>query len=93
MANERMTVRTLVDRVASIRETAEKLNRINASVQSDAAVHDGIVKDVEKAFGEKLEPIYALNGAMNTLAEYADLLDRIMRETELPWPPSIPRKE
>ena len=89
MANERMTVMDLVEKVKDLRETVDKLDRLNAVMQSDAAIHDGAVRLLEEKFGLKHDPVYMLNGARNKLSEYADMLERIMRETELPWPPSV----
>ncbi len=92
MANDRMTVSGLVDKAKDIRETVARLDRLNAVMQTDPEIHDRTARAIKDKHGQPDEPIYLLNGARNTLSEYADLLEKIMRETELPWPPKVNKK-
>lgn len=95
MRRDEITVMELVEKVKDLRETVDKLDKLNAVMQTDPAVHDGAIRLLEEKFSLKYDPVYMLNGARNKLSEYADMLERIMRETELPWPPSVrvPDKE
>ena len=90
MADNRiMTVSDLVARAKDIRETVDRLDKLNGVMQTDAEIHDRTAHALKDKFGLTYEPIYLLNGARNSLSEYADLLEKIMRETQLPWPPTV----
>lgn len=89
MSREGMTIMELVEKVKDLRDAVDKLDKLNAVMQTDAAVHDGAVHGLDEKFGLKYDPVYMLNGARNKLSEYADMLEKIMRETEIPWPPSV----
>ena len=89
MANDRVTIRDLVERVKDLRETVDRLDKLNGVMQTDPDIHDSTARALKDKYDLTYEPIYLLNGARNKLSEYADLLERIMRETQLPWPPSL----
>lgn len=89
MANDKMTLKALVDKVKDVRETVEDLDKLNCAVSNDAALHDTLMHAITETYGMKRDPTFLLNGARNTLKEYADMLERLMYETTIPWPPSI----
>lgn len=89
MANNRMTVSDLVSREKDIRDIVDRLDRLNGIMQTDPDIHDKTAHAIQDRYGKADEPIYLLNGARNTLSEYADLLKKIMQETQIPWPPSV----
>ena len=88
-----ITVKNLVTKVNDIREDMDHLKKLNAVMQSDAPIHDGAMHLMEKNCGLKYDPIFILNAAENIMSEYAGMLERIMREATLPWPPSIRGEE
>ena len=67
----------------------DKLDKLNGVMQTDPDIHDKTAHALKDKYDLTCEPIYLLNGARNTLSEYADLLEKIMRETQLPWPPTV----
>lgn len=89
MANNKMTVSDLVSREKDIRDIVSRLDQLNAIMQTDPEIHDKTAHAIQDRYGKPDEPIYLLNGARNTLSEYADLLKKIMQETQIPWPPSV----
>lgn len=89
MASNRMTVSDLVSREKDIRNIVDRLDRLNAVMQTDPEIHDRTARAIQDRYGDADEPIYLLNGARNSLSEYADLLKKIMQQTAVPWPPSV----
>lgn len=89
MARDSMTVSELVSKEKDIRDIVARLDRLNGIMQTDPEIHDRTAHAVKDKYGEADEPIYLLNGARNKLSEYADLLKKIMRQTAIPWPPSV----
>lgn len=89
MANNKMTVSDLVSKEKDIRDTVSRLDKLNGIMQTDPDIHDRTARAIQDKYGKPDEPIYLLNGARNTLSEYADLLKRIMQQTAIPWPPSV----
>ncbi len=91
MPKQKMTVRSALDTHKSIEEYVTYLNALRQVLESDPELHD----KVQAKSGEYLpdgwpkEPVYQINGAVNTLSKYGRLLKDAIDRTEMDWPGSL----
>ena len=82
-----MSICDLANAVKDIRENVTRIDQLSAIMQTDTEIHDGTNRLMKEKFSIQCEIVYTLNGTRNRLSDYADLLERVMRDTKLPWPP------
>ena len=68
--------------IKAIRDTATNLTKLLTAMQADPKLTEAIVA----ATGEKLID-YNVNGAINHLNTYADMMQKVRDNTEVDWPP------
>lgn len=76
------TVSSIDMSIKGIRDTAANLAKLLAAMQADPKLTETLVA----ATGEKLID-YNVNGAVNHLNTYADMMQKVRDNTEVDWPP------
>jgi len=79
-----MTINDLNRKYNDLSEDIAALDKIMVAMQADPEIETKINQQV----GSNIST-FTINGARSTIIEYQDLLKSIMRETSIPWPPTL----
>lgn len=82
-----MTIERLVGMLEEANAQLESIRHVKNSVNADAGVHDKLTALYSERSGEPTEIVHALDRIETVVYEHRKLLNDIVKNTSITWPP------
>ena len=89
MADTKRTIYQVLKSKDSAKLALAELDKLNAVLSNPA--HEKcaeLTKAMAEATGNNVNPAYAVSTAREVVSEYINLVDAVLNETKIPWPPA-----